>query len=376
MSRRNPFFTILICSTLTIPHLLPAAETNSIISQIEEMAALGKKAKSSLAKSIAEEVQKNRSEILKTFLPKLKDQNSTEQQLAIYVWALGLTGDNSVVEPIKALYNQNKSLMVRRSCINSVADVAGKQAEKFILSALDETTNKDHRFEILNLLGQLRLEAALPKAVEVLEQDIKGYYWQSIFVFGKMGDKAVPFLLDKINNKNRNIRANSINVLGQWLIPPEAARPLKDLYWKEKDTELRSMILSSLERTIIDFSDMKTFFEQVADREKDDELVKYARETLSNLDKIKTETEAFAKKKKPSADSFESAYVSLYESKGRSGDYDTIGVSSTIQDEPKLKTLREAILWRNSDEAFYDYQKVNGIIMMNRWADKNISNKR
>ena len=44
--------------------------------------------------------------------------------------------------------------------------------------------------------------------------------------------------------------------------------------------------------------------------------------------------------------------------------------TGTVQDEPQLKALRERILQRDSDEAFYDYQKVNSIIMRNRLMEK------
>ena len=46
----------------------------------------------------------------------------------------------------------------------------------------------------------------------------------------------------------------------------------------------------------------------------------------------------------------------------------TLAASSAAEDEPKLKTLRERILQRNSDEAFIDYQRVNDAIIRNRLA--------
>jgi hypothetical protein len=212
----------------------------------------------------------------------------------------------------------------------------------------------------------MQCEAALLKTEEVLRQDPKEFYWQSIFVFGKMGDKGVPFLLKRINNKDQNIRANTINVLGQWLIPPEAAKPLQEQLWMEKDTGLRGMILSSLERTIPDFTEMKRVFEQVASRESDEKLAGFARETLTNLDHMKADVASFKQKKQPSAASFKREYEQLFKSAGNKGSYETLGISSTAEDEPKLKALRERILQRDSDEAFYDYQKVNEIILRNR----------
>jgi hypothetical protein len=108
--------------------------------------------------------------------------------------------------------------------------------------------------------------------------------------------------------------------------------------------------------------------------------LKFARETLGNMDQMKADVVAFAQKKQSSAPSFQSEYIQLFKSAGKKGNYEALGVYSTAQDELKLKALRERILQRDSDEAFYDYQKVNGIIMRDRLAHsletKKTSNKR
>jgi hypothetical protein len=46
-----------------------------------------------------------------------------------------------------------------------------------------------------------------------------------------------------------------------------------------------------------------------------------------------------------------------------------LGNASTAADAPKLKALRERILQRDSDEAFYDFNKVNMIMFWNRLAE-------
>jgi hypothetical protein len=43
-------------------------------------------------------------------------------------------------------------------------------------------------------------------------------------------------------------------------------------------------------------------------------------------------------------------------------------MSSSLTDEAKLNTLREQILQRDSEEAFFDYQKVSEIMIYNRLA--------
>jgi HEAT repeat protein len=343
-----------------------ATETNDVLSQLDRMVSLGEKADRSLGESIADGIATNPAAVSKALVLKLNNKDLTDAQLAVYVWALGLTKDQTATSVIEGLYKQNKTELVRSNCLRALAAIGGQRAGAFLLATLDLTMDKEKRFDILNLLSQMQCEAALPRTEEVLQQDPKEYYWQSVFVFGKMGDKSVPFLLKRINNKERNIRGNAMSVLGQWLIAPEAAKPLQDQYWAEKDAELRGLILSSLEKTIADFSQMKTFFEQVVAKEKDAKAADFARETVSTMDRMKADVADYGKKKQPSAAAFQREYELLFKSAGKSGSYDVLGVSSTAQDEPKLKALRERILQRNSDEAFYDYQKVNEIVLRNR----------
>ncbi len=363
------FFTAMIILVIVLCVPLYAADINDVLSQIEQMVSQGEKADPSLGESIVDGIERNSATVSKALLLKLNDKNLTEQQLAVYIWALGFTHDQATVSVIEDLYKKNKSDLVRINCLHSLASIGGEEAGQFLLSTLNATTDKDKRFDILNLLSQIQYEAALPKTEEVLKQDIKEFYWQSIFVFGKMGDKAVPFLLERIKDKDRNIRANVINVVGQWLISPQAAKPMQDLFWTEKDEELRGMILSSLEKTISDFKKMKTFFEQVIAKEKNNDILQFAKETLDNMDQMKARVTAFAQKKKSSAAFFQSEYAKLFKSFGKKGNYEILGTFSTVQDEQKLKALRERILQRDSDEAFYDYQNVNTIIMQNRLAE-------
>ena len=286
------------------------------------------------------------------------------------MWALGLTKDQTTVGAIEALYKQNKSEGVRANCFRALAMIGGQEAGKFLLAALDDAKDKDMRFEILNMLGQMQCVEALPKTEEILKRDAKELYWQSVLVFGKMGDKAVPYLLTKFNDEDINIRSNAINLLGQWLIAPEATKPLYDQFWKETNVDLRCAILSSLEQTMVDLAQLRTVLEQIVAREKDEEVMKFAQEALDNLAEIKSKSATRALEKKPSATVFQNEYSQLIKSYGQKGNLETLGTASTIQDEPKLKILRECILRRDSDEAFYDYQKVNGIITLNRIINK------
>ena len=360
-----------IYALLSAFDIVMANEADDVLSQIDRMASLGEKADKSLIDAITDSIEKNPAQVSNLLLRKINEKNLTEQQLTVYVWALGLTKDQAATNSIIDLCRQNKdNELIARNCLCALATIGGKQAEAFILTALDAEPDSERRFDTLNLLVQVQCEDAIPKTEEILKKDPKEYYWQSIFIFGKLGDKSVPFLLERVNNKDLNIRTNAIIVLGQWLIPPEAAKPLQDQFWKEEDTEVRRLILNSLERTITDLGEMKNFFEQVINKEKDANLTKFANETLDSVDRTKAELVSYSEKKSPSASSFNTQYDQLFKSAGKEGNYEMLEAFSTIQDEPKLKALRERILQRDSDEAFYDYQNVNGIIIKNRLIDK------
>jgi len=228
------------------------------------------------------------------------------------------------------------------------------------------TKDDNARFEILNLLGEMQYAPALPYFTEVLEKDPEEYYWQSRFCFGKMGDRAIPFLVGKLNDKNENIKANAMIILGQWLLAVEARKPFQQLYWKENDPKIRMFLLSALERMTPNLQEMELFFREVATKERDSELKQFATETLSRMGNMKTQALAFQQAKLDNRKSFEAEYAILYSSAGKEGDMKKLGSYSRPDDEPRLKKLRERILTRNSDEAFYDYEKVNVIIMLNR----------
>lgn len=343
-----------------------ATAPKDVLSQIELMAEQRESAEDSLGESVVAGIAADPSTVSKALIPKLNDKTLKEQRLAVYVWALGLTRDEEAISPIEALLKQTSSALIKANCLRAVGEIGGPKAEEILLSAFDASQDKNERFEILNLLAQLQCEAMLPKTEDILKEDVNTLGWQSVFLFGKMGDKAVPFLLKRINDTDRNVRANAITVLGQWLMAPEALKPLQEQFWIEKDLEVRHMIMSSLERIIGDFDQMKTFFGQVENKEEEGELIRFALETLRGIDALKADLEARSKKKKSSASSFQSEYDKLFKSAGKEGDYNILDLSSTAQDEPKLKALRERILQRNSDEAFGDYQKVNAIIVRNR----------
>ncbi len=340
-------------------------QTDKLLVDIERYAKMEGDSQS-LTESIRDRIEENPAPVVKALLPRIKQTEMDEKKLSVYVWALGLTRNGMAVDDIISLSKSNKSELVRISCLKALAAIGGQRPGEFLLATLDNTPEETSRFGLLNLLGQMQYEPALPKTIELLKKDPRTFSWQNMLVFGKMGDKAVPFLLGKIGDRDLNIRGNAMYILGQWLIAPEAAQPLQDQFWKESELDIRGLILSSLEWITGDLKMIKEFSEGVVSKEKKKELVQFASETIKNLKGMEEAVNSFKNSKKVSEKVFREEYEDLYKSAGKTGDYRNLSVASKSEDEPKLKKLRERILQRDSDEAFSDYKKVNEIIIFNR----------
>jgi HEAT repeat protein len=227
MTRICSVFVFAIFMVLILSPMASSDQLDNTLSMIESLAkSSDSNADQSLVEAVIEKIETDSANVANKLIPRLKNESSTEKQLAVYVWALGLTKNQSAVEGLTQLYLNNKSELVRGNCLRALAAIGGKKAGDFILTTLDATADRNMRFNLLNLLGQMQCEQALPKTEEILKLDAQQFYWKPIFIFGKMGDKAVPFLITKINDKDSNVRANAINILGQWLIAPEAAKPI------------------------------------------------------------------------------------------------------------------------------------------------------
>ena len=345
-----------------------AQGSEGVLRQIDTLAAADERGPIELIKSVVYGIEEKPGALAPSLLSRVARPGLTEKQRAVYVWALGLTRDPAGSEPLFELYRTSSSPLVRKNCLEALANIGEPKAGPVLLGALDGSTDRPMRFGIMALLGRMQYEPALPRTEELLRQDWKTCYWWCKFVFGQYGDQAVPFLLPKITDPDRNVRMNTIFVLGGWLLAPEAVDPLEWAYWKEADPSIRGAILSALEHTTSDLSRIRRHFEGVVARELDSDVLKFARETLDSLETIRAEIVAHAKQKSVSADAFTRAWTELYKSSGREGDYEMLAKASGLADEPKLKGLRARILHRNSDEAWYDYQKVNRIIILNRHA--------
>lgn len=367
MTNTTRFLRIAIVALLLVSGPVSAVEQSDVLSRIEAMAAApAANARNEEWQAIADSVKSNPTEITRALVAKLDDPQLTEQRLATYIWALGQAQDSTALVPVIRAYEKHRSESIRQNSLKAIAAIGGAEAGRFILSTLETSTDEPTRFEALNLLGQMQYEEALPRMDELLGVSAQKF-WQAIFVFGKMGDKAVPFLLDKIDSPDANKRRNVIDLLGHWLIPLEAAKAIENRFWKEPDEQVRVLLLASLETMVTDADRMKSFVERVISKDKSKPVLEYARGTLKMLTRLKANSTGAAWKTTPSPAVFQAEYEQLYRSAGKRGDYKALFSASTVQDEQRLKTLRERVLQRDSDEAFDDFQKINEIIISNRW---------
>ena len=337
----------------------------SLLADIDRYAKMGEESPT-LNDSIRERIEANPALVARALLPRIRQTEMEEKKLSVYVSALGFTKNAMAVDDIISLSKGTKSQMVRISCAKALAAIGGPKSGEFLVASLDDSKDEMSRFGLLNLLGHMQYEPALPKTLEVLGKDPKTFSWQNMLIFGKMGDKSVPFLLGKIGDPDLNVRGNTIYLLGQWLVAPESVRPLQDQFWKESDLDIRGLILSSLEWISGDLKTIKDFSESVVSKGKEKELVEFASQTLKNLKGMEAAVNSFRNSKRQDEKLFREEYEDLYKSAGKTGNYQILSVTSKPADESKLKKLRERILQRDSDEAFGDYKKINEMIIFNR----------
>ncbi len=330
-----------------------------------------------LRQSIIDQIEKEGSSATPLLLKKINEPNMSEKALAIYIWALGFTKDPNVTNELIGIHKNNPSKIAKWNALRSLAKIGDDKAGEYLLSIAKSTQDKPkdedqpEKFDILDMLAEMQYEKALPEMEGILKKDYKQYYWQSFFCFGKMGGKAVPYLLSKISDPNRNIRFNSISLLGQILIATEAAEPLAKRYWLEKDPEVQNLILSSMEMIVPDLGEMESFFNEVVEKEKNQKLKKFTEETIENMDSYRQRFMDFKEKKRDDRQLFKAGYAVLYKTAGTKGSIEKLGLYSDDEDENILKGLRIRILDRNSDECLYDYREINTIIMLNRLISKN-----
>jgi len=345
---------------------ISAAGENQVIRDLDGIIAKGGEASFAKFEAIRKNIEKNPRETLELLLEKVNTPNLPDESLTVYLWAMGVTREPAAVEAIIGLTEGRQNEMLLKNGCRALAMIGGDRSSEFLFRRLQATPAAEERYYLLDLLAQLQYPPALPAGLEILQQDPQNLNAQSVFIFGKYGDAAVPFLLARINDANQHVRANAITLLGQWLIAGEAVDPLKKRFQVESDPNIRALILSALERTASSVDDIRIFSEDVLKTEKDAKVTQFAFETISNFEEMKQHVNAFKAGKKDDRAGFESAWRQIHDSLGKTGDYQLLAAASTRADEARLKKLKEVILQRNANDCFHDYQKINDVIMLNR----------
>ncbi|MFZ1518868.1 MAG: toxin-antitoxin system YwqK family antitoxin [Ignavibacteriaceae bacterium] len=304
----------------------------------------------------------------KSISDRVKDEQIEIDLIPTYLWALGVTKNPNNIDLILEFAKKDTT---QAGLINSTFALSQFQDERcgnFILDLVkNDTVNQ--RYYFFNLLSTMQFEPAIPYLDEFLEKGFENAYWQIYFVFGKMGMKAVPHLISNLNNPNDNIRQSSVLLLGNWLIADTAIDPLKELYIKERNISIKLSILSALERLAADFNDLEKYFGDLVGTEQEESLKKYAQEVIDLIPEYKRAYSDFKEKQEINPNAFNEEYDLLFNSFGKEGDFENLGSYSTIGKEQELIKLREKVLLRNSDECFYDFEKINKIIYYNRIKD-------
>jgi len=349
-------------------HSGDAAENqpDPVITDIEEIIAQGESASLQTFERVKNRIQENPEGILPHLLSRANTPRLPEAELAIYIWAIGITKSSEAIDDIIRLSSGKQSEDLIGNTYKALASIGGEKAGEYLYHRLQETSEPRMRYYLLDCLAQIQYRRAIPETTEILGKDPKRYYWQAVFIFGKYGDLAIPFLLKNIGDEDQNTRTNAIMVLGPWLLASESLESLKSQFWKEDNPDIRRLILHAIEAVDADLQDMQSFFEEVMQREPDGNVVRPAREAVRRLEEVQGIIERFRSQKIPNRTAFEAEYGKILDSFGKEGNYHVLGAASTKEDEQRLKKLKQIILQRNSDECFYDYQRVNRIIILNR----------
>lgn len=364
--KKKIFRNLLIIFALILAVSTGYAAQNDLGSAIESAIAFNAPNFDSLSREIYYQVENEPAGTYEIILPFFETPGLSERGMTFLISLLGATQEPKAVDKVCTLAQENSSHNIVYACYATLTKLKTEPAIDCLDDLLDISNNPENRFIILNDLAELKYEPAISKSEEILKSDAKNDYWKPIFFYGKMGDLAIPYLLEHVDSDDVNVRYNAINLLGQWLITPRATTALEQQFWREDDIIMENLILSSLEQINPNNDSLIIFMKQVKDKAKNKESKEYAKEAIQlyrDKDKVKKQILEY---KKLSPEEFQKLYKKLWDSYGHEGDYEQLMIVSGIEDEPVLKELKERILQRNSDEAFYDYKKINDIISMNR----------
>lgn len=345
----------------------PEAEPD-LAADLDELTKAGEDASEDMRQAIVEEIEANPPRASELLLRRVGDDSLSEAQRATTVWALGRAGDPRAAEPISRLLFQTEQVALKGVSLEALSRIGGPVAGGALLQELRTAREDNDRFMLLTLLANMQFEPALPMMAELLGQESEQAAHQMAYCFGKMGDKAVPLLLDKAAvGGDTTTRINAINMIA-WLSPSRAMIPLQKQYQAEKDPEVRLALMGALSG-LMRPDQFEVFLKAALARERDAEAKGVMKEKLGSLGEKKAAFERFKAEKVNDRNLYMATLGALYKSYGRAGRLEDLARTSAALDEPDLQRLRARVLDRQSEECFADYMRINRIIAFNRMIE-------
>lgn len=250
--------------------------------------------------------------------------------------------------------------------MDALGRMGTEKANDYLTGMLNENHDNNTKYSVLSGLSRHKYAKALPFSTQFLKEDMEQSYWMLIFIFGKYGNSCIPFLMGNVNNKDKNIRYNSIYLLGNILLYDQLVPELWKQYGNEKDADIRKLIITVSINLLHDKNAVFEFLEKVLKTEKDKAIVELAQKYRDDRANIENQIHEYKKSKKINKKDFEKQYDRSIKSFGKECDFYALGIVSDVNDENRLVEVRENLLVRSSDECLYDLNKINIIILYNR----------
>jgi len=296
----------------------------------------------------------------------LKSDLIKDTERAVYIWALGLTGKPTAVKLIIEQARADAPIIIKANIDNALAELGGRQAGRFLLDSFEEAKSDEYRLYLLRLMGRMKYKPAINKSMIALELNLRDSDFKAIYFYGAMGEASVPFLMDKLNHKSALVRQNAASILGQWIASPKALGPLTKQLAVERDTKVRKAILESIEFLTSDLDALEEFYLNVLDKEKDPELRHFLKQGIEDLPRLKRATRKKYEARIADLSAYIESFNRLLATRGRTGNYALLARTSSADNEPDLRHLRERFLSRIDDKAILDFQRITSIILTNR----------
>lgn len=363
---------VIIASTFMLSAIgVPAFDAGAFLERISK---ISPSSPHSEMKAIAKIAEENGKAVTEAIVNRLSDKSIKDDDKVAYLWVLGLAKqESSVPMLLDIVKTSNPTSTLYHTSVRALTEIGGDEVGAVLLESYRQNKAKmsdEQRFSTMQALAMLKCASAVKDAEEFLKVDPERDYWQVYFIFGFFDDLAVPMLCEKLNDADGTVRTNALGAI-RFLMPNSEAlsKALLKRLESEKSPDIRYQLVETLEWNMlaIDEEKLNDVFSKLLEREaKDSAAARFMRETVESKGDMAKMREMF----KPNAERFNAAYQKIINggmhfSGNREAAQDILRCASS-SDIPKLKELRRRVLYRQSDECFYDYQALTRIIQMVR----------